>query len=312
MDANRGILFVATGDAYVAEAVETAQQIATSDHDYPVALVTDSPVSHDVFDEVVLLEEPEHTLTDKVSGLQRSPFERTVFLDTDTHIVDMGIFDDLWAVLERTSIAAAFDIARSGKTNVSQTYELTPPPTFPMLNTGVLVFDRPETASLFDRWEEIHNDYVAAGHERINDQIAFRQALWESAVTHTILPPEYNFIVPSPQFAADDVRLLHGDIDNYDEVERMVNESTPTGGRVYHPVYSDSDRPAIDPWVAGANEKSFWRLFRRSVRDIGVVRTTLYSILGGDPNEGSQRAERFFQIVDEEGLPHAVKKVWQF
>jgi hypothetical protein len=306
MPADRGVLFIATGEKYVAQAVERAIRIKEIESECSIALLSDRSPGMSVFDHELPIEEPEHALTDKVENLDRSPFEQTLFLDTDTFVVDEQAFDELWGLLERAPLAAAFDIARSGQTGRQDIIDSQPPTSFPMLNTGVLLYEQPAVDPLIERWREIHDEYVQQGEPNINDQIAFRRALWETDFPFTVLPPEYNFIVPSPQFAADEVRILHGNVRNYYEIAETVNEQTPQGGRAYHPVYTGGDVPVVDPWVAGANEGALLRATKRSIGDFGFIRTALYLGAGPNPITGREKIIQFFNLVESDGIIDAV------
>jgi hypothetical protein len=307
MASDRGVLFVATGQEYVVEASDCAERIKEIRPSCPIALVTDVSPVRDVFDREITIEDPSYSLTDKVAAVGKTPFEKTLFLDTDTFVVDGSVFDELWDLLERVPVAAAFDIARDGHTDTDEVASQRPPPSFPMLNTGVLAYRRSAVDPFLDRWRSLHEQY-AAQEPNINDQIAFRRALWETGVEHAVLPPEYNFIAPSPQFAAEEVRILHGKVGNPREVVRAVNKRTPVGGRAYHPVYTDTDAPEIRPWVAGANEHALLRATRQSLREFGPVKTGLYVLLGPNPIAGRARLRRFRELRERETT---VKAVWE-
>ena len=80
---SRRILYIATGEAFRREAMTSARSIKAVWPDMPTALFCDGPVDADCFDLIEIIE-AEGDNIDKVRHIARSPFERTIFLDTDT------------------------------------------------------------------------------------------------------------------------------------------------------------------------------------------------------------------------------------
>lgn len=185
---SRGFIYVATGVSYVEEAVKSACSFKAAMPATPICLFTDQPEigrRHDCFDEIREITEPEFGPNDKFNGLKNSPFDHTVFLDTDTWCLDQ--VDELFRLLERFEFAAAHAPVRA--------MNMVPagvPRTFPELNTGVLAFRRcPPVTELFERWQSDYLDFRKR-REIKRDQLSFRKALYFSSVNLTILPPEYN------------------------------------------------------------------------------------------------------------------------
>src|SRR5882757_8776162 len=100
-NSERGIIYVATGGRFVAEARQSALSARRHMPDLPILLYTDQPEigGGAPFDLVRKLEHPRHFFVDKVAPLAASPFEKTLFLDTDTFVCDPVY--DLFAVLDR-------------------------------------------------------------------------------------------------------------------------------------------------------------------------------------------------------------------
>jgi len=76
---------------------------------------------------------------------------------------------------------------------------------------------------VFEEWERIFRSHLNE-NPHIFDQGALRQALYYSDVKLATLPFEYNYHVLFPQAVGDKVRLLHGHLDNFEEVADIVNE----------------------------------------------------------------------------------------
>jgi hypothetical protein len=162
----------------------------------------------------------------KSTYFQESPFEQTLFLDSDTYVVDAEAINELFALLDEYDLAAAHDSARS----VDQAYpnRTVPtenaPETFPWLNIGVVAFNQTSTVEkFFAEWRELYHEQneVIKG---INDQSSFTEALYESDVIHTVLPPEYNHHVPYPHTNRGRVRIVHGHFPNLEEIATFINE----------------------------------------------------------------------------------------
>jgi len=93
----RGVVYIVYGDIdkYLKEACESAKSLKRHHPDYPVALV--SPEPHRMFDIYIEKDLPtevkrskyriEETFAAKTNLIHLSPFEKTLFLDTDTTIV---------------------------------------------------------------------------------------------------------------------------------------------------------------------------------------------------------------------------------
>ena len=104
MDMKRGFVTVATGSYYcwLAEGLVMSYKLF-SQAKYPMYAITDKKGAKrlkKVFDGVVVLDEPHYTFLDKMTILQNTPFDETVFIDADAHIVtDISyLFDDFAAV----------------------------------------------------------------------------------------------------------------------------------------------------------------------------------------------------------------------
>ena len=77
-------------------------------------MVTDQPINDPVFNRVIRSEAPEMTKTGnfhvKIAGLRKTPFERTVFIDTDTLIC--GDLRGTFALLDRFDLVVTHNAWR--------------------------------------------------------------------------------------------------------------------------------------------------------------------------------------------------------
>src|SRR5687768_14789745 len=103
-----GILYVATGRRYAAEAAHSLASVAAQMPGFPVAVATDLPGLFPAA-RVIPIEQPRRSFVDKIVGMLATPFADTLFLDTDTFL--LRSVDHLFALLERFDVAAALEPA---------------------------------------------------------------------------------------------------------------------------------------------------------------------------------------------------------
>jgi hypothetical protein len=207
MDMSQGVFLVATGDRCRREAAEAVRFLARTNRGCPVTVFTDDRdafAALGVQADVVVLERPQHSFGDKIAGFLSAPYERNVFLDTDAFAA--GDLTDLFRLLDRFDLAAAHAPGRSGaRFHAYESKAL--PPTFPQLNTGVVAFRRsPVATRTFERWHELFRSKEHAGD--MHDQPTFRQAVYESGLSISVLPPEWNALGGSGYFSGP-VEILH-------------------------------------------------------------------------------------------------------
>jgi len=167
-----------------------------------LAIASDRRSEGGLFDHWVPIENPAGTFADKIAPLAQTPFEETVFLDTDTYLCQA--VPELFELLERCDIAMAHAPMRvTGSVPV--------PASFPECNSGVIVYRRNEKMKqLFESWRRAYARQLAATGQP-DDQPALREALWRSEARLAVFPPEYNFRFVLPAFAGrGTVKILHG------------------------------------------------------------------------------------------------------
>lgn len=220
-----GFVYVATGTGYLDEARRSAASLRRFHPDHPICLITDDPgAGSALFDDVIVRTDAEHRPIDKLLALH-CPYERAVFLDCDTRV--FGDLSPLFALLDHFDIAAHQDVHRGWN------YELPDVPmAFSEFNTGVLAFRRNSGVEEFFRdWRQI---YERLNSERgfVNDQPAFRQALYLSRLRVAPLPSEFHFLGNFPNYLLWKVRLIHarGDLER---MARQIDEDL--GCRIYMP-----------------------------------------------------------------------------
>jgi hypothetical protein len=230
--ANRGFLFSAIGDQYVAEAVQSARRLReVHDEEVGIALFTDQGDVEGPFTEVRRLTSPSYDRTDKISSLLASPFRHTIFLDTDTYAVEA--LGDIFDLLNSFDLAAAHTRGRIPPNNPDVYEPDGVPDSFPAYNTGVIAFSKNNTVVKFIReWRNIYEHKskeknIPDKHAPFKDQTPFREALFFSeSIRVATLPPEYNFRFNVPGYAGGRVKILHGRSGNMKKVSKCVNKTT--------------------------------------------------------------------------------------
>lgn len=209
---SRGVLYIATGRQFLEEARISARSVKEALDDVPITVVTDVEVTTDLFDSVVEVEDPAYSFGDQIEYMDRSPYERTLFLDTDTHVDEDC--SELFDLLDRFDIGLAY----------SQSREAWPvegvPESFPEYNSGVVVYRNDDTVARFlDRWRRI---YEAGDGDR--NQPSLRKALYQSDLRIATLTTEYNCMFRYPGHVDGPVKIFHG---------RLLDIDTPGAGEYF-------------------------------------------------------------------------------
>jgi hypothetical protein len=216
MAETRGFLFVATGQAYVEEAVAAARSVRDTHPDETIALKSDvAPAAGHPFDVTHTIQPSGRPFLDKISGMAATPFDRTVFLDTDLRV--MAPCPELFGILDVYEVAAAWAPGYPGITGEPVC------DAFFELNTGVLPYRRSATtAEMFRRWAEA---YQTMPHYRgLEDQPALRRVLWQLGIPVYVLPSEYNYRAGYPAFFRSRAKVVHGRVRSYRAAANRINE----------------------------------------------------------------------------------------
>tara|TARA_B100000287_G_scaffold392158_1_gene404338 strand:- start:173 stop:919 length:747 start_codon:yes stop_codon:yes gene_type:complete len=190
MTQNRGILYIAFGENFIKELVFSAESVKKHNPNLHITAYVDQPIKSEFVDKFVIIK-AKH-LRPKVDFISLTPYEQTLFLDTDT-VVDYNI-EDMFTLLDSFDIAATHDLARKRKkySSVMPEYGAIPY-SFSEVNTGVMVFKKNDKVlSLFKKWNS--NFYKYYSHCPW-DQPSFRISLWQSiqeGLNFYVFPVEYN------------------------------------------------------------------------------------------------------------------------
>ena len=186
---NLGVLYIVSGDKYLRAAIHSARSVRLHEPGLPIHLFTADPNSpilaaaQGVFDGIDKIENPHRR--SKLEYFAKSPFERTLYLDSDTELV--APIRQMFGILDRFDMALCHAHWRNHPVT-SQVWKTKLPYSYPQFNSGVMLYKRNEkTDRFFKEWQQ---NFAAAGLPQ--DQVTLRETMWASDVRLYTLPPEYN------------------------------------------------------------------------------------------------------------------------
>jgi hypothetical protein len=207
-----GILYIATGENFIDEAINSAVSVKKVMPEIPLAIYTNKKLSDEtakLFDVITIIHNPKFSFSDKIPHLINTPFERTLFLDTDT--VMLNPVWELFELLDQFDIAYCHAPWRQCPGENNQLQDV--PDCFSEANTGVLAFKNScNVKDLFGKWQEVYSMQLTQENPPNHDPPAFRRVLYSTNARAYVLPPEYNTRTPMPIFKGGGipVKILHG------------------------------------------------------------------------------------------------------
>jgi SAM-dependent methyltransferase len=203
-----GIVYVAIGDSLLEEAVASARSARAHHRHTPVCLITDDDRGAGGFDHTIVIEpleldapERQWAVYNKIHFLSQSPFERTLYLDTDTRCC--APLWEVFSALNHADLACAHAPIRRVYHEPRSWFQ-------PEMNTGMLGYKR-NLQPFFAAWLELFlNQYRAGERQRFGDQSVFARLLSETDVKLCVVPAEFNYRVSLPSDLVGPVKLLHG------------------------------------------------------------------------------------------------------
>jgi hypothetical protein len=248
-----GIVYTATGKKYQHECVRSIDSLRLQNKVIPIAVFTESPQNFACMEDpnlhVMELGFPSYSFQDKIQALSRSPFKKTLLLDSDTIILNNP--ECIFEILNR------FDIAVSAETyRPSQTESI--PECFPEFNTGVVAIDssNPAVMNFLQDWSETFTRGLKSSNRPKHDQPSFREALYRSSLRLCTISNEWNFHIAHPIVlnAGAQITVLHTRLLGKD-IKRQINKSYK-GSHVFlpsssciHPDRIGSANRRLDFWL---------------------------------------------------------------
>jgi hypothetical protein len=254
-----GVIYIATGEKFVAEAEQSLASLRRSNPQLPATLLTDQqPGRPELWNEVIVAAELKGHGARAKLYMDRAPYARCLFLDTDTMVC--GDLSPGFALLDR------FDFA--GEHSHSGHHYQVPglPTSFPEINSGVLFWRKGEaTNKLFERWREIYDADTKKHAGRKWDQKSLRQAVWESEARFTNLPMSYNLMPYFPAALEGRVVVAHGrSMKNLERMKSRLSECDQL--RAYVPGLGALRHPNDMSWSQIA--WTIWRLVAVKARGL--------------------------------------------
>lgn len=265
---DRGALYYATGEEYLEEAVRSVRSLKRHMPGLPVAVVTDQEDVPEIFDTATVIEPTDrHPFLDRIQYQAESPYDRTLYLDTDTYVTaDVG---ELFELLDRFDFAAALSPIR-------RRMPMEVPEGFVEFNTGVIVHKRTESVrNMFFRFEELYEQYMEE-RGKFNNEPFLRQALYEHDVNICTLPDEYNCRFFGPTFLNDTVKILHGQHPDMAAMAEMVNKETSKRVLTGHSdrrMFAEPKPMSVYRYPGPSKYRIYWDRVKRSRRENGVRET---------------------------------------
>lgn len=222
---SKGIQYVATGEKFINEAETSASSLKKHHPHLEISLVTDDIEQiPEIFDKVTkhkprLTNHKKAGFHYKIEGIQLSPFDKTIFLDSDTYLSDS--ISELFELLNHFDLLICQDFWESDDIIYNNKNLIG----FIPFNTGVMAFNKNERLnSFFKIWENI---YLEGINTFRHDQPAFMQALLASDIQFFVLPTIYNFR-PTQNLAIHrekKVKVIHGHLrkKDFEILEKKIN-----------------------------------------------------------------------------------------
>lgn len=188
MNDKRGFLYIANKTKFIHEALISVKSLMKHNDEKVCLICTQEIFKEDLkksFDIVLCIDEMNnYTYLSKVVGLNFTPFEKTIFLDSDTFITDK--ITELFDLLDFVDLATTLEY----KLHTTGPHDFKYRNIFPELNSGVIVYKKnPITLKIFKDWLTICEKYNI-----INDMPGLREAVLKNfnEVKYSILPQLYN------------------------------------------------------------------------------------------------------------------------
>lgn len=186
----QGVLYIATGKKYIEAAIKSAYSVRRHSPNLPIHLFANWQSSNIKlkelpfpFSSISEIENPHRR--SKIDYLPQTPFEQTLYLDSDTKL--NADISPMFNLLERFEIALSHAHRRENEFT-NKFWKTKIPEVYPQFNSGVILYHKnKDTLALFKAWK---NAFIAAGFPQ--DQITLRETLWLSNIRIATLAPEYN------------------------------------------------------------------------------------------------------------------------
>ena len=231
--ANLSGYYIADKQRYITEARRSAKSLRACMPDVDTILFT--PLKeivnrgYEEFTHVIVLPEREHEfwfldhtryMGIALDKLWHIGYNKTIFLDTDTYIVEPVY--ELYEMLRTFDFMGAHAPAR-----FTRRIDNDVPSAFPEINIGVNPMRASGVKYLWENAYTVFNENPTRYGN--NDQGVLREILFKRIMCNRLrfhtLSPEYNCRFNFPCFVCREVKILHGHSDNIEEIAKKINKS---------------------------------------------------------------------------------------
>jgi hypothetical protein len=203
---SKGVIYIATGKKYLDEAVRSATSLKRHMPNMPITLFSSEEIDSSLFERVIKIEDPKYGFADLTSNYYKSPYVRTLFLDTDTYVC--GDFSELFDLLD------FFDIGLSHVPNKNGG-KFGIPSCFVGFNTGVILFKKSEKMNkFFLDWRNMYLQTFEERKKNVSDkrgpaeQPIFLKMIYKTNLRIVTLSEKYNFRTRWG-YLAGKVKIMH-------------------------------------------------------------------------------------------------------
>lgn len=186
---SKGYVYTAFGQNFYKECINSVKLLKLTTT-LPIHLFTDQKVSEEeklLFYSINYV--PNLHARSKVDYIGLSPFNKTIYLDTDVIVVKK--IDELFDLLDKYNILATLDTARKRENISKKISEYSKIPySFGEVNSGLLCFNDFAKENIIKKWPKVFYKYIKESGGW--DQPSLRILLWKSNASLYILPPEFN------------------------------------------------------------------------------------------------------------------------
>ncbi len=210
---SNGALYIITHDPrYVGMLLTAAASLKKAMPDLPITAISQFPIESPLFEKIIPVEPSPDGFYDKCRMIQESPYDRTLFIDADTYVVEP--VPELFTLLDHFDCAATHEEYLD-----SDWHKRYPrpdiPSSFPEFNTGVLMLKRSDRMNrVLEEWGALYKQYLKEKpDERLNDQPFFRVAAYYGDVRIATLTREYNCKFRGQGYLNHRLKIAHGHVD---------------------------------------------------------------------------------------------------
>jgi len=214
---DRGFVYVAVGEKYVAEAAKSAASLKAHNPD-PVVLFTNQSCENSAFDHVFVIPDLPKSAEAKLV-IRDTPFDRFIYLDSDTLV--LGSLEEIFQLLDAFDVCVPAALGGYHYSIPEVSHAFREP------STNLIGFRRtPPVIHFFERWR-IRYDHYRNVMGREWDQRSFRHAAYEDRQLRICFLGDEWSLSPYPGgMLCRDVRVVHGrPPEGLASMARRANES---------------------------------------------------------------------------------------